>query len=193
MVTNAITVSGNVCNELVLRRTATGKAVCDFRVAATRRAQVRGEWVDKETTFFTVTAWDRLAENASDSLRTGDLVLVAGRLKDDSWTDPDGVTRAKLIVQAESLGPDLSRYPAPVRRLRPDPTPQERSGAASGDVDPRSGDEWTDEVTSGEEGSDEAGSGETGSGEEDALHVPADLGGLVPDDAREVDAAAAGV
>jgi single-strand DNA-binding protein len=75
-----LTFEGNVADYPELRKTPSGKSVARLRVGHnTRRRNSRGEWVNGDTIWFTVTCWDRLAENIVDSIRLGDTVTVTAR------------------------------------------------------------------------------------------------------------------
>lgn len=75
-----LTFEGNVAEAPELRFTPSGKALCKFRVGHnTRRRTTAGEWVDGPTIWFTVTAWEALAERVAESIRKGDTVTVTAR------------------------------------------------------------------------------------------------------------------
>jgi single-strand DNA-binding protein len=85
MTTN-ITVVGNLTRDPELRFTNSGKAVASFSVAVSRRYQQNNEW-QEVTSFYSVTAWDQLGENAAASLHKGTRVLVSGRLDIREYDD----------------------------------------------------------------------------------------------------------
>ena len=60
---NHQTAIGNLTREPELRFTNGGRAVASFGIACSRRYQVNGEW-QEQTSFFNVTAWGQLGENA---------------------------------------------------------------------------------------------------------------------------------
>ena len=73
------TFEGNLAADPELRFTPAGKAVCKLRVGHnTRRRNSAGEWVNGQTMWVTVTAWEVLAERAAE-LRKGDTVIIEGR------------------------------------------------------------------------------------------------------------------
>ena len=93
----------------IRHRVARDVHVATFRVGATPRLKRDGEWVDGETTWYTVTAWRQLAENLAHSLRKGDPVIVHGRLRTETWTPEEGQPSATLHVEALLVGHDLTR------------------------------------------------------------------------------------
>ncbi|MCM0620413.1 single-stranded DNA-binding protein [Nocardioides bruguierae] len=84
--------------------------VASFRVAVTPRRLNRrtGEWGDGETQWYTVSAWRGLAERCAASLRSGDPVIVHGRLTTSTWTTSAGAETTTMEVDASVVGHDLS-------------------------------------------------------------------------------------
>jgi len=106
-----ITAEGNLTAEPELRFTKiTGNAVCTCRLAvSSRRKNMDGEYVDTPTVFYEASVWGALAEHVAESLHKGDRVLVHGSTYDEEWTDRDGNTRSKHVLQVNALGASL-RY-----------------------------------------------------------------------------------
>ncbi|GIE90486.1 single-stranded DNA-binding protein [Actinoplanes regularis] len=74
------TFEGNVADVPEVRITPSGKTLARMRVGHnTRRRNTRGEWVNGSTIWFTVTAWEALAENIAESISRGDTVIVTCR------------------------------------------------------------------------------------------------------------------
>lgn len=115
---STITVSGYVGSE---PRFFAGESdapdYVSFRLATTRSYfnRSKNEWVDSETTWFTVKAWRALAKNINESLTKGDAVLVHGALDTQKWQQTDGAQRETLVIDAHSVGPNLSRGTAKFR------------------------------------------------------------------------------
>ena len=104
-----ITLTGWVGSDVSLREVAGGQPVANFRVATTSRKFRNDQWEDGNTTWYSVRAWRRLADNVSESIKRGDPVVVHGRLEADVWTKEDGTTNTQLVITATSVGHDLSR------------------------------------------------------------------------------------
>ena len=104
-----ITLTGWVGSDVSLREVAGGQPVANFRVATTSRRFKNNQWEDGNTTWYSVRAWRRLADNVADSIKRGDPVVVHGRLEADVWTKEDGTTNTQLVITATSVGHDLSR------------------------------------------------------------------------------------
>jgi len=93
----------------VTHRTAKDVPVANFRVASTPRIKRKGDWMDGETTWYSVSAWRGLADNIRESVKKGDAVIVHGRLRTDTWTRDDGQVSHTLVVEASFVGHDLTR------------------------------------------------------------------------------------
>lgn len=105
-----VTTEANLVEDPQLRYTKSSKAVCSIRLAiSSRRKNAEGEYEDTPAVFAEATAWGPLAENVADSLHKGDRVLVHGSSYDEEWTDREGQTRVKHVIQVESVGASL-RY-----------------------------------------------------------------------------------
>jgi single-strand DNA-binding protein len=100
-------ICGNLTDTPELRFTPNGAAVASFRVAVTPRVREGDTWKDGDTSFFRITCWRQLAENATDSLSKGDRVIVVGRLKTRSWETDEGERRTVVEVDAEEIGASL--------------------------------------------------------------------------------------
>lgn len=104
-----VTFQGWVGSDVTYRETKEGN-VANLRVASTPRIRKRGgEWVDGETTWFSVSCWRGLAENVRDSVRKGDAVVVHGRFRADVWARADGQSSTTYVVDATVVGHDLNR------------------------------------------------------------------------------------
>ena len=100
-------ITGNLTDNPELKFTPNGAAVANFRVAVTPRVRDGNDWKDGETSFFRITAWRQLAENATESLSKGDRVIVVGRLKARTWETPEGERRSVVEIEADEIGPSL--------------------------------------------------------------------------------------
>lgn len=117
-----VTLHGWLGNDVQVRQ-AGGNPVASFRLGCTpRRYQRRSDsWVDGPTQWYTVNAWRALGDNCRDSLRRGDPVVVHGRLEVQVWVNKAQVEVTSLVVEAASVGHDLSRG---VSRFAKTPRPE---------------------------------------------------------------------
>ena len=126
-----ITTEGNLTADVELRWTkVTGQAVCSFRLAVSaRRKNMAGEYVDTAPVFYEATCWGALAEHLVEC-RKGDRLLVHGTTYDEDWTDRDGHTRTKHVLQVTTVGVSLRYATAQITRqntktaveAKPEPT-----------------------------------------------------------------------
>jgi single-strand DNA-binding protein len=100
---NKVMVIGNVGTDPEMRYTANGRAVTNFRVAANRSYTTPDGERQEETEWFSVVAWQKLAEQCSQYLQKGRRVYVEGRLRTRSWDTPDGQRRFRTEVIADRV------------------------------------------------------------------------------------------
>jgi len=105
-----IILAGNLGKDPEMRYTPSGQAVTSFSVATNRQyTNNNGETV-KETMWFRVSVWGKMAEVCNQYLKKGSKVLVEGRLTADSatggpriWNGQDGSPRASFEVNAQTV------------------------------------------------------------------------------------------
>ena len=110
---NKIIIVGNLGRDPELRYTPQGVAVCDFSLATNERKRDKAGEMQEVATWFRVTLWRNLAENAAKYLKKGSQVFIEGRLSQEEWTDRDGNNRQTLSVQATDMHFIGSRGDAP--------------------------------------------------------------------------------
>jgi single-strand DNA-binding protein len=139
---NSVTLVGNITRDPELRYTTGGRGVASFGLAVNRRYQQNGEW-QEQTSFFNITAWGDLGENAAASLTKGARVIVTGRLQQREYETREGEKRTIVEVIADELGPSLRWAQAQVERIQRDSAPSGGGGggSAASAPDPVYGDE----------------------------------------------------
>ena len=112
-----VTLIGKLGADPELRFTNSGKAVVALSLVTSKPVKGDdGKWKDEETTWWRVTCWDSLAENAAETLQKGDAVIVHGRTFTESYTTKEGEERTSLKVNAYNIGPALKRVSAKLNR-----------------------------------------------------------------------------
>ncbi len=131
---NTITIVGNLTKDPILKYLPTGKAVTNLSVACNHgwRDKETQAWVEGETSFFKVECWEPMAENIAESLRKGDPVIVVGRMSCRKY-EQEGQTRESWEIRAETVGPDLRRRSASLRRVQRQSQIQQPAGQESAD------------------------------------------------------------
>ncbi|WP_050668989.1 single-stranded DNA-binding protein [Luteipulveratus halotolerans] len=106
-----VTITGNLVGEPEMRATKTGEPLASMRVAvnARRKDPESGAWVNYATSFYNVSAFNRMAINALNCLHKGEPVLVIGELKVREYTGQHGETQRSVDITAEHIGHDLSQ------------------------------------------------------------------------------------
>ncbi|MDA1256609.1 MAG: single-stranded DNA-binding protein [Chloroflexi bacterium] len=100
---NKVIMIGNVGTDPEMRYTPSGSAVTDFRLAVSRRYSTRDGNQQEETEWFTVTAWERLADTVNQYVTKGMKVYVEGRLKSRSYQGNDGQMRFSNEINAQTV------------------------------------------------------------------------------------------
>jgi single-strand DNA-binding protein len=100
---NKIVIVGYLGRDPEIRYTTQGTAVCNFTIATTEKRKDRAGEAQDVTTWFRVAAWGRQAEVANQYLTKGKQVYVEGRLRQEEYTDRDGVRRQTLEVTATDI------------------------------------------------------------------------------------------
>ena len=114
---NKVMIIGNLGSEPEMRFTPNGNPVTSFRVA-TNRVYTTSEGERKqETEWFTVVAWNKLAEQCNQFLTKGRLVYAEGRLRTRTWDGQDGQKhyRTEIIANWVTF---LDRQAAPLPEER---------------------------------------------------------------------------
>lgn len=102
---NITILRGNLARDPELRSVNTGgkqTSVVNFTVAVSREYTKTNGEKDKVTSFINCEAWDSGADIIGSSFKKGDLVLVEGSLRNDSW-EKDGVKHSTLKVRVNNF------------------------------------------------------------------------------------------
>lgn len=105
---DVVTIVGNVATDPTQGRTASGVPVTNFRLASTHRRfdDATQTWIDVSTNWYSVAAFRQLAEHAKVSLRSGDSVIVTGRMRIRAWEN-NGKQGTSVDIDADAIGHDL--------------------------------------------------------------------------------------
>lgn len=107
---HTIIIVGNLGRDPEMRYTPSGQAVTSLSVATNRQyTGSNGEQI-KETIWFRVSVWGKMAETCNQYLRKGSKVLIEGRLTPDKatggprvWQRQDGTMGASYEVMANTV------------------------------------------------------------------------------------------
>lgn len=119
---NITLLKGNLARDPEVRTVNTaGKqtSVVNFTVATSREYTKSNGEKDKITSFINCEAWDSGAEVIGSSFKKGDLVLIEGSLRNDSW-EKDGVKHNTLKVRVNNFS-KITRLSKPSKIEEPEP------------------------------------------------------------------------
>lgn len=85
---NKVILSGNICRDIELKETASGKEVVSNSVAVQR--EYKNEQGGYDSDFFNFVAWGTNATYLSKYAKKGDRVEIVGRLQNRSYEDRNG-------------------------------------------------------------------------------------------------------
>lgn len=87
---NSVILTGNICNDLELKSTNSGKSVCSFNLA------VKRPFAKDVTDFFRIVTWNKQAENIFKYCGKGSKIGVCGVLNSRTYEDEEG---KKFVVE----------------------------------------------------------------------------------------------
>jgi len=100
-VVNRVVLIGRLTRDPEHRTTTTGKSVCDFSIAVSKRFKPQDGSPDAD--FFRVSAWGATADYVANYLAKGRLVAVEGRLQSRKFQASDGSNREVVEVVADNV------------------------------------------------------------------------------------------
>ena len=100
---NKMTIIGNLGTDPEMRYTPNGRAVTSFRIAVTLSYTSADGERQSDTEWFSVVAWNQLAELCNQYLSKGRKAYVDGRLRSNTWTGQDGQTRHTNEIVADRV------------------------------------------------------------------------------------------
>ncbi|URA10563.1 single-stranded DNA-binding protein [Thermospira aquatica] len=98
---NVVVVEGGVVREPQIRYTSEGSAYTRFAIAHTTFSQKEPD--QKQTCYFEVAAWGKIAEVCAAYLKKGRRIIVSGKLHQSRWEDPTGQKHAKVTITANDV------------------------------------------------------------------------------------------
>ena len=94
---NSINLTGNICNDLEVKSTQSGKSVLSFNLA------VKRPFTKDTTDFIPVVVWDQGADYLGKYGRKGSRVAVCGKLTTRKYQDNGGNNRTAYEVVADTV------------------------------------------------------------------------------------------
>ncbi len=99
---NKVILMGRLTRDPEFRQTPSGVPVCRFSVAV-NRSFVNKQTGERETDFIDCVAWRSSAEFISRYFSKGSMIIVEGSLRNDNYTDNNGVKHYRMNVQVDNV------------------------------------------------------------------------------------------
>ncbi|MDE6021381.1 MAG: single-stranded DNA-binding protein [Ruminococcus sp.] len=99
---NKVILMGRLCADPDFRQTPSGVATCRIRIAVNRQFANK-QTGEREADFINVTCWRQTAEFVSRYFHKGSMIIVEGSLRNNDWTDQNGVKHYTMDVQADNV------------------------------------------------------------------------------------------
>lgn len=99
---NKVILMGRLCADPEFRQTPSGVATCRIRVAVDRPFTNK-QTGERGADFINVTCWRQTAEFVSRYFHKGSMIIVEGSLRNNDWTDQNGVKHYSMDVQADNV------------------------------------------------------------------------------------------
>ncbi len=98
---NSIMIEGNLVRDTVIKPARNGTAICKMSIASNRYFK-SGENFEKEVSFFDVDAFGKTAEICHEKGKTGVMVRIFGRLKQNRW-EKEGKSLSSVVIVADHV------------------------------------------------------------------------------------------
>ncbi|MDR1396589.1 MAG: single-stranded DNA-binding protein [Desulfarculales bacterium] len=100
---NKVILVGHLGADPEIKYTASGSALCTFRLATTESFNDRDGQQQTRTEWHRIVTWGKLAENCGQYLSKGRLAYVEGSIRTRSWDDNSGVKRYMTEINAREV------------------------------------------------------------------------------------------
>lgn len=94
---NTINLTGNICNDVELKKTNSGKSVVSVNLA------VKRPFTKDTTDFIPIVAWEQSAEYLARYAQKGSKVAVSGKLTTRKYEDSKGNNRTAFEVVCDTV------------------------------------------------------------------------------------------
>ena len=115
---NKAILAGRLVAAPEVKQTQNGKAVCNFRIAVSRRFTTQGE--HPESDFFPCQAWGNTAEFIGRYFPKGAAICVTGRIQNHTWekdgqkhTTTEVIVEEANFVESKSDAQTVAQAPTP--------------------------------------------------------------------------------
>lgn len=99
---NRVILVGRLTKDPEIRTTQSGTSVVLFTVASDRPFANK-QTGEREADFISCQAWRQTAEFVSKYFRKGSMIIVEGALRNNNYTDQNGVKHYSMVVQVDNV------------------------------------------------------------------------------------------
>lgn len=100
---NKVMLIGNVGGDPEIRSLQSGSKVANFSLATSESYTDRNGQRQTQTEWHRIEMWDGLAGIAEQYVRKGDQIFVEGKIRNEKWTDQNGVERSGVRIRGLSM------------------------------------------------------------------------------------------
>lgn len=100
---NKVMLIGNVGGDPEIRTLPSGSKVANFSLATSESYTDRSGQKQTQTEWHRIEMWDGLASIAEQYVRKGDPLFVEGKIRNEKWTDQNGVERSGVRIRGLSM------------------------------------------------------------------------------------------
>jgi single-strand DNA-binding protein len=93
---NQCTIVGRLVADPESRQTPNGKSVCNIRIAVDRKGR------EKETDFFSCTAFGQQGDALAEYAQKGRLIGIVGKIQLDQYTNKEGVKQQSVKIMIDN-------------------------------------------------------------------------------------------
>jgi single-strand DNA-binding protein len=98
-----VTITGRIGTDPEIKSFGDGNVMRFRLITSDRRKNDAGVWEDKDTSGWTIKAWNTLVDQSRDTLKKGQEITVVGSMKEDVWTDKEGNKRTSYEIKASNI------------------------------------------------------------------------------------------
>lgn len=100
---NKVMLIGNVGGDPEIRTLPSGSKVANFSIATSESYTDRNGQRQTQTEWHRIEMWDGLAGIAEQYVRKGDPLFVEGKIRNEKWTDQNGVEKSGVKIRGLSM------------------------------------------------------------------------------------------
>lgn len=100
---NKVILIGNVGGDPEIRTLPSGAKVANFSLATTESYTDRAGQKQSQTEWHRIEIWEGLANVVEQYVKKGDPLYIEGKIRNEKWTDQNGVEKSGVRIRANSM------------------------------------------------------------------------------------------